>query len=59
MIFGDVNGHQTLPISIYSDYTSGRSLDATSPTWLAVVALSCISLGIVLIYNRTTSADRD
>jgi len=53
MIFGDIEGHKTLPIAIYSDYTSGRSLESTSPTWLAIVALSGISLLVILLYNRS------
>jgi len=53
MVLGDITGRQTLPISIYSDYTSGRSLESFSPAWLAVCALSGISLVVILIYNRS------
>ncbi len=55
MVFGDVTGHQTLPISIYSDYTSGLSLESPAPTWFAVTALSFISLLIILLYNRSSA----
>lgn len=55
MILGDTTGNQTLPISIYSDYTSGLSLESTSPTWFAVTALSLISLVIILLYNRSAA----
>jgi len=37
-----ITGRQTLPISIYSDYTSGRSLESFSTTWLAMIVLSAI-----------------
>jgi molybdate transport system permease protein len=59
MIFGDISGHQTLPISIYSDYTSGRSLESSSPTWMAVTALSVVSLLVILVYNRATALSRE
>ncbi len=55
MILGDLSGHQTLPISIYADYTSGRSLESAWPTWLAIASLSLISLLVILAYNRSAA----
>jgi ABC-type sulfate transport system permease component len=49
MVFGQPGGRQTLPISIYNDYVSGE-LSAAAP---GVIALSAISLCMVLLYNRT------
>lgn len=51
MVFGWQPGHVTLPISIYADYEQGQLSHATA----AVVALSLISLTLVLAYNVTLS----
>lgn len=59
MILGDIAGKQTLPISIYADYMSGDAIAANSPTWLAVGALSGISLLVILVYNRASSLQRE
>jgi len=55
MVFGWQPGHVTLPISIYADYEQGDLTHATA----AVVALSLISLGLVLAYNVTLAGKRD
>jgi molybdate transport system permease protein len=55
MVFGWQPGKLTLPISIYADYAQGELTHATA----AVVALSIISLSLVLAYNLTLSAKRD
>jgi molybdate transport system permease protein len=55
MVFGWQPGHVTLPISIYADYEQGDLPHATA----AVVALSLISLGLVLAYNVTLAGKRD
>jgi molybdate transport system permease protein len=54
MVFGWQPGPVTLPISIYADYEQGDLAHATA----AVVALSLISLALVLAYN-VTLAKRD
>ncbi len=59
MIFGDLSGQQTLPISIYSDYTSGRSLESAWPTWLAIASLTVISLLLILAYNRSAALSQE
>jgi molybdate transport system permease protein len=55
MVFGWQPGRITLPISIYADYEQGE-LDHASA---AVVALSVISLGLVLAYNLTLAGKRE
>ena len=55
MVFGWQPGKLTLPISIYADYEQGELSHATA----AVVALSLISLSLVLAYNVTLSRKRD
>jgi molybdate transport system permease protein len=53
MVFGWQPGRITLPISIYADYEQGNLANATA----AVLALSAISFGLVMLYN-TSSAGR-
>ena len=48
MVFGSVGGSRTLSISIYNDYNFGEM----SHAWPAVIALSAISLAVIVIYNR-------
>jgi molybdate transport system permease protein len=55
MVFGWQPRRVTLPISIYADYEQGELAHATA----AVVALSLISLGLVLAYNVTLAGKRD
>lgn len=55
MVFGWQPGRVTLPISIYADYEQGNLPNATA----AVVALSIISLSLVLAYNLTLARKRD
>ncbi len=55
MVFGWQPGRLTLPISIYADYEQGDLTHATA----AVVALSMISLSLVLAYNLTLAGKRD
>jgi len=53
MILGDMSGKQTLPILIYTENSSGAR---NSPLAMAaVVLLSGLSLGLILLYNRATS----
>jgi ABC-type sulfate transport system permease component len=49
MVLGILPNRQTLPITIYTDYEAGELGHATA----AVVALTGISLGILLLYNRS------
>jgi molybdate transport system permease protein len=49
MVFGWQPNRQTLPISIYADWEQGELAAATG----AALALSAVSLLIVLIYNRS------
>jgi molybdate transport system permease protein len=55
MAMGDIDGHQTLPIFIYNQSATGDMKSAAPAVWL----LSCLSLLIILIYNRSpiTSGD--
>jgi molybdate transport system permease protein len=55
MVFGWQPRRITLPISIYADYEQGDLTHATA----AVIALSLISLGLVLAYNLTLAGKRD
>jgi molybdate transport system permease protein len=55
MVFGWQPGNVTLPISIYAAYEQGELSHATA----AVVALSLISLSLVLTYNMTLASRRD
>jgi molybdate transport system permease protein len=48
MVLGDLPGKRTLPISIYDDYIAGELHNATP----GVLALSGVSLVVILIYNR-------
>ena len=54
MVMGDLPGKQTLPISIYNDYIGGTLRDAAP----AVVALTIVSLAVILLYNRSTLGRR-
>jgi molybdate transport system permease protein len=55
MVFGWQPKKVTLPISIYADYVDGDLAHATA----AVIALSVISLGLILAYNLTLAGKRD
>lgn len=55
MVLGDQEQFQTLPISIYTDYVAGDLGRATG----AVLALTAISLVVILIYNRSSLGERD
>lgn len=55
MVFGWQPGRLTLPISIYADYEQGELSHAKA----AVVALSLISLSLVLAYNVTLAGKRE
>lgn len=49
MVFGWQPGRQTLPILIYSKYEQGELSSATG----AVVVLLAISIGVIILYNRS------
>lgn len=51
MVFGWQPGRLTLPISIYADYEQGNLSHATA----AVVALSALSLGLIMLYNASSA----
>ena len=55
MVLGDQSAFRTLPISIYTDYTAG-DLDRAAG---AVIALTGISLLVILLYNRSPLWERD
>ena len=55
MVLGDQERFRTLPISIYTDYVAGDLARATG----AVVALTAISLAVILLYNRSPLGARD
>jgi molybdate transport system permease protein len=55
MVFGWQPGRLTLPISVYADYERGELSHATT----AVVALSIISLALVLAYNLTLGSKKN
>ncbi len=55
MVFGMFADKQTLPISIYIDYVDGNFAHATA----AIVALTGISLAIILAYNRSSLSQQD
>ena len=55
MVFGWQPGRLTLPISIYADYEQGELSHATA----AVVALSLISLSLVMAYNATSAGRQE
>jgi molybdate transport system permease protein len=52
MVMGDLPGKQTMPISIYNDYIGGNLRDAAP----AVIALTLVSLLVIILYNRSTLA---
>jgi molybdate transport system permease protein len=55
MVMGDLAGNQTLPIGIYNDYVAGE-LGRAAP---GVIALSTVSFGVILLYNRSTLGKQD
>ena len=55
MVFGWQPGKLTLPISIYSDYEQGELPHAVA----AVVALSVISLAMMMLYNASSASRKD
>jgi molybdate transport system permease protein len=55
MVLGDQERFRTLPISIYTDYVAGDLTRATG----AVLALTGISLVVILLYNRSPLGKRD
>jgi molybdate transport system permease protein len=50
MVLGDLPNKQTMPISIYDDYIGGNLRDAAP----AVIALTAVSLVVIVLYNRST-----
>jgi ABC-type molybdate transport system permease subunit len=48
MVFTWQPGHETLPILIYADY----EFDNLGAAWPAVLLLSGMSLGLILLHNR-------
>jgi molybdate transport system permease protein len=55
MVLGDQEKFQTLPISIYTDWVAGDLKRATG----AVLALTGISLVVILLYNKSPLGKRD
>jgi len=55
MVMGDLPNKQTLPIAIYNDYVAG-DLRAAAP---AVAALTIVSLGVIVLYNRSIFGRRE
>jgi molybdate transport system permease protein len=55
MVFGQFPNRQTLPISIYNDWTDGQMGHAAA----AVAALTVISLLVILLYNRAPWTQRE
>lgn len=51
MVFGWQPRRLTLPISIYADYEQGNLSHATG----AVIALSALSLGLIMLYNASSA----
>ena len=51
MVFGWQPRRLTLPISIYADYEQGNLSHATA----AVIALSALSLGLIMLYNASAA----
>jgi molybdate transport system permease protein len=49
MVLGQFANRQTLPISIYNDWSDGQMSHAST----AVIALTFISLTVILLYNRS------
>jgi molybdate transport system permease protein len=49
MVLGIQRGKQTLPILIYDQYITGDVHHATG----AVVLLTFVSLGVIVLYNRS------
>ena len=55
MVFGWQPHRVTLPISVYSDYEQGQLGNATG----AVIALTALSLALILVYNRSESLKQE
>lgn len=55
MVFGWQPDRITLPISIYRDYEANQLTNATT----AVMALSLVSLALVMAYNASSAGKRD
>jgi molybdate transport system permease protein len=55
MVMGNIEGHQTLPIFIYTQTTTGDMQHASTAVWV----LSGLSLAIILLYNRWPLGVRD
>ncbi len=55
MVLGQFANRQTLPISIYNDWSSGEMPHAAPAVW----ALTLISLVVILVYNRSPWTHRD
>jgi molybdate transport system permease protein len=52
MVLGNFEGHQTLPIFIYTQSIGGDLRTASVAVWV----MSGLSLAMILIYNRSSSA---
>jgi len=55
MVFGNLAGARTLPISVYQDWESGNAAHATS----AVLALAALSFTLILAYNRSSAGKQE
>jgi molybdate transport system permease protein len=55
MVFGWQPHKLTLPISIYADYEQGQLIAATG----AVIALSTVSLTLIMAYNASSAGKQD
>jgi molybdate transport system permease protein len=55
MVYGLQPSRMTLPISIYVDFEHGQIADATG----AVVILSLLSLGLIMVYNSSSIGRQD
>lgn len=55
MVFGLQPNKLTLPISIYADFENGELVAATG----AVIALSLVSLGLVIAYNASSAGRQE
>jgi molybdate transport system permease protein len=55
MVFGRQVGRKTLPISVYDDYEAGEPERA----WAAVLALTAVSLALIVLYNRSSAGRQE
>lgn len=55
MVFGMQSDQMTLPISIYADYVGQQLSKATG----AVLALSIISMGLIMAYNASSAGKQE